>query len=186
MRHTHDNYPTPHSIIDATILTLWGMPNFNRVLVSPVWTPWEPCAGDGRFADAIDKRRELAHRNQCRPGSPVHVIQTDITTGEDFFDYDEALSQCVITNPPFKVIREFIDHAFDIGVTSMALVCPERLWACQKGWEQKQRHNPSHFVNFTWREDYLQKGGSPDRSLALSIWQYPHNPDTEYLVLNRV
>ena len=184
MRHTHDNYPTPHSIIDATLRTLWNIPSFSTVLVNSFWQPWEPCAGDGRFADAIDKRRKLCHRYD--PEREVQpTIRTDITTGEDFFDYDKALSDTVITNPPFKVIREFIDHAFAIGVTGMALVCPERLWACQKGWEQKQRHNPSHFVNLTWREDYLQKGGSPDRSLALSIWDKPNSEITEYLVLNR-
>jgi len=179
MRHTHDNYPTPHSIIDAMLYEV----NKRACTSTHQKKVWEPCAGDGRFADAIDEYRG----DWLEPYMQDHLktIRTDITTGEDFFDYDHALCDLVITNPPFKVIRQFIDHAFAIGVTSMALVCPERLWACQKGWEQKQRHNPSHFVNLTWREDYLQKGGSPDRSLALSIWEYPHNPTTEYLVLNR-
>ncbi len=165
MRHTHDNYPTPHSIICALLPQL-----------GDEWDdiqPWEPCAGDGRFADLIDRAFD------------VETLRHDITTGHDFFEWRRAQAPDIITNPPFKLIREFVDHAFDIGVQRMALVCPERLWACQKGWEQKRRHNPSRFINLTWREDYLQKGGSPDRSLALSIWDRPHSKTTEYLVLRR-
>ena len=72
-----------------------------------------------------------------------------------------------------KKIRPFIDHAFNIGVERMVLVCPERLWACKVGWEQFHRHRPARFINLNWREDYLGKGGSPDRALAISIWENP-------------
>ena len=101
------------------------------------------------------------------------AIRTDIQDGEDFFSYDEALHENLITNPPFRQIREFIDHAFAIGVMRMALVCPERLWACRKGNEQFRRHRPDVFAMMDWREDYLNKGGKPDRALAVSIWQSP-------------
>ncbi len=98
----------------------------------------------------------------------------DIEEGQDFFEYRAAPVKAIITNPPFKKMREFIDHAFDIGVERMALVCNERLWACGKGQEQWKRHRPSRFANLTWREDYLGRGGSPDRALAISIWDTPH------------
>tara|TARA_R110002072_G_scaffold294613_1_gene464859 strand:+ start:637 stop:1134 length:498 start_codon:yes stop_codon:yes gene_type:complete len=163
MRHTRDNYPTPHSIIDA-VLPLLGWQDIK---------PWEPCAGDGRFADAIDKAFN------------VDTLRHDITTGHDFFNWHQAQAPDLVTNPPFKTIREFIDHAFAIGVQRMALLCNERLWSCQKGYQQKQRHSPSRFINLTWREDYLQKNGSPDRSLAISIWDRPHSEFTEYIILNR-
>ena len=163
MRSPNDFYPTPHSIIWTAIRMLgWRNPQF-----------WEPCAGDGRFADALDN----AHGVRC--------LRHDIETGEDFFDWKYAQAPDIVTNPPFKMIRQFIDHAFAIGVQRMALVCPERLWACQKGFEQKQRHNPSRFINLAWREDYLGKGGSPDRALAISIWDEPNAPSTTYQVCRR-
>ena len=89
-------------------------------------------------------------------------------------------SDIVVTNPPFSRIRDFIDHAFDIGVKRMVLVCPERLWACKKGLDQWNRHRPSLWVNLSWREDYLNKGGSPDRALAVAVWDSPHSDKCEY------
>lgn len=160
MRHQNDFYPTPYSIITSLLHNLnWDDLN-----------PWEPCAGDGRFSDSIEQHFD------------VDVLSHDISTGHDFFAWQRALRPDIITNPPFKQIRPFIDHAFEIGVKRMALVCPERLWACKKGFEQKQRHNPSRFINLTWREDYLNKGGSPDRALAISIWDRPHSSATSYEV----
>ena len=113
------------------------------------------------------------------------VISHDITTGNDFFDWSKSPSIALVTNPPFKPIRQFIDHAFKIGVTHMALVCPERIWACKKGKEQFLRHQPSRFINLDWREDYLGKGGKPDRALAISICDGSFNKQTKYDVWSR-
>jgi hypothetical protein len=162
MRTKRDFYPTPYSIIDALLQRLDWLPE--RI--------WEPCAGDGRLADAMRQRG-------------CEVVTHDIVTGHDFFDWDAAHAETLITNPPFKNIRSFIDHAFAIGVQRMALVCNERLWACGKGHDQWQRHRPSRFINMSWREDYLGKGGFPDRSLAISIWDTPHATDCIYEVWNR-
>jgi len=162
-RAPRDFYPTPHSIIDV-ILDKLG------------WEPqkvWEPCAGDGRFAQAL-----TAAGHDC--------ISHDIATGHDFFSWKEAQAPALITNPPFNKIRPFIDHAFDIGVQRMALVTNERLWACGKGYQQWNRHRPSRFTNLTWREDYLNKGGAPDRALAVCIWDEPHAPSCRYDIWDKI
>ena len=95
---------------------------------------WEPCAGDGRLVEALQARL-------------IKVIVTDISQGQDFFDFKEAPCPHVMTNPHFKKIRPFIDHAFDIGVERIVFVCPERLWSCKVGWEQFHRHRPARFIN---------------------------------------
>lgn len=157
-----DRYATPLSVIAALLARLdW-----------PLGQVWEPCAGDGRLADAL--RRKGAE-----------VVEHDIESGHDFFDWDAPQASTIITNPPFRHIRPFIDHAFELGVERMALVCAERVWACQKGHDQWQRHRPSRFVNLTWREDYLGKGGSPDRALAISIWDAPHAKDCHFEIWTR-
>ena len=162
-RDQFDRYATPHSVIAALLARLdWP---FDRV--------WEPCCGDGRLADALRAKG-------------AEVIQHDIVTGHDFFKWGTGHAPTLITNPPFRVIRPFIDHAFMLGVERMALVCNERLWASGKGHQQWQRHRPSRFVNLTWREDYLERGSSPDRALAISIWDRPHSPDCRYEVWTRV
>lgn len=161
VRKLNDFYPTPASVLQAV---LHVCPFSGSV--------WEPCAGDGRFVRALEDRGNK-------------VIGTDITSGQDFFSFKTALATVIITNPPFSLLRPFIDHAFSIGVTSMALVCPERLWACKKGWEQFNRHRPSTWVNLTWREDYLGRGGSPDRALAIAVWETPHSESCVYRIVSK-
>ena len=164
MRHERDFYPTPQSIIDCVLF---------HVKLREDATVWEPCAGDGRFSTALEQ-------------SGYSVISHDIEEGQDFFDWHKAQAPIIVTNPPFRHIRRFIDHAFAIGVEQMVLITPERLWACQKGYEQLLRHRPSLFVNLSWREDYLQKGGSPDRALAVSVWDKPCSETTAYEVWQKL
>lgn len=155
-RHEHDFYPTPHSIIRALLLR-WRARE-GRV--------WEPFAGDGRVAKAL---AEQGHR----------VYASDIVLGEDFFALDAlpridgAPVEALCSNPPFERIREMIDRAFALGVRQMALVCPERLWASDVGARQFARHRPAVWANLSWREDYLGRGGNPDRALGVAIWNGP-------------
>jgi hypothetical protein len=161
-RRPLDSYPTPHSIIQAVIDNIQ-------------WEPchvWEPAAGDGRFSTA------LRHAN-------FQVTESDIITGNDFFDFQQPLADNIITNPPFRLIRNWIDHAFNIGVKRMILVCPERLWACGKGHNQWVQHRPTRVVNLSWREDYLGKSGAPDRALAISIWDWPRANSCQYEIWNK-
>ena len=161
MRRENDFYPTPQSIVDRIVRQF----NF-------VGDVWEPCAGDGRFVEAL------------LPKVPK-VVCGDIATGEDFFNCEIAQAATLVTNPPFKTIRRFIDHAFEIGVTTMVLVCPERLWACKKGHDQWERHRPTVWANMDWREDYLGKGGSPDRALAVAYWATTHAAVCDYQIWGR-
>lgn len=162
MRRPNDSYPTPSSIA-IELVYRWTLPTM---------TVWEPCAGEGHLSEVLKKRVNK-------------VISTDITRHEDFFEYTSPLAEIVVTNPPFKPIRSFIDHAFDIGVKKMALVCPERLWACRKGRDQFLRHRPSRWVNLDWREDYLQKNKAPDRALAIAIWECANADACVYEVWTR-
>ena len=165
-RRPNDFYPTPDSIIQA-MLDHYKIYPENFII-------WEPCAGDGRLVRALEN-----HYISCE------VHSSDIVKDDDFFYYKTCVSEMLITNPPFKYIRSFIDHAFAIGVKQMMLVCPERLWACKKGREQFNRHRPSVWANLDWREDYLGKGGAPDRALAVAIWNKPHSRTCKYEIWSK-
>ena len=171
MRDPNDFYPTPSSMIDVLIHQIqrhWGAPTGDQ------GEPhiWEPCCGDDRLAEAL---RVQGYR----------VTSSDIQTGNDFFSYEQAESEILVTNPPFRKIRQFIDHAFHIGVVQMALICPERLWACARGRKQLLNHRPTLWANLSFREDYLNKKGSPDRSLAIAIWDRPNSHRTFFEVWAR-
>lgn len=162
VRNKFDFYPTPfsiaHKLLDEAMR--WNGPY------------WEPCAGDGRLVDMMIERGG-------------EVVSGDIQTGQDFFGIREAWTPVLVTNPPFKQIRQFIDHAFAIGVKRMGLVCPERIFASKIGASQFRRHRPSLFVNMDWREDYLNKGGAPDRALAAVFWDSPCADQTVFDVWSK-
>ncbi len=117
-RNKHDYYPTPYSIVDTVVRLVDEQWDVNRI--------WECCAGDMRFSNALGRNDR-------------QIISTDIRTNQNFYWYKETLAPALVTNPPFNSIRDFIDHAFAIGVEKMALVCPERLWACGRGYAQWNR-----------------------------------------------
>ena len=167
-RKPHDFYPTPDSIIQS-MLEHWP---FYDASDMPVW---EPCVGDHYLADLLDEFLE------------GQVARSDITAPyfEDFFAFQVCVHATLVTNPPFKYIRQFIDHAFAIGVKQMMLVCPERLWACKKGRDQFNRYRPSLWANLDWREDYLGKGGAPDRALAVAIWTKPHSRTCKFEIWSK-
>ena len=162
MRVANDFYPTPYSIAELLIKDVESMGT----------NIWEPCAGDGRL---VNMMREKG----------MTVYSGDICFGQNFFEYKEAKAPVLVTNPPFKDIRKFIDHAFKIGIEQMALIVPERIWASKVGMEQFNRHRPSKFINMSWREDYLGKGGSPDRALAASFWTSPCANQTTFDVWSK-
>lgn len=162
-RRENDFYPTPDSLI-GEIVSRWRPRS--RVI-------WEPCVGDGRVALALR-------------GAGFQVVTGDIAQGQDFFSSNAPHPDIALcTNPPFGRVREFIDHAFAIGIREMCLVLPERLWASGVGREQFERHRPAVWANMDWREDYLGKGGSPDRALAVAIWDSPCSPVCRFEVWTR-
>ena len=41
------------------------------------------------------------------------------------------------------------------------------------------------FAMMDWREDYLEKGGKPDRALAVSMWMTPQQDICKYEIWSR-
>ena len=161
-RHENDFYPSPMSIIHE-VCARWKPAN--RTVI-------EPCCGDGRFADQLET-------------AGFDVERGDITTGQDFFDRRSSDGRALCTNPPFDRAREFLLHAFAVGFTDVCLILPERFWSSGVGREQFEGHRPRVWANMDWREDYLQLGGSPDRALAVAIWDIRCADHCEFEVWDR-
>ena len=85
---------------------------------------WEPAAGTGRICEAV-RDWEVEHNF-----APVEIVATDLVdrgyapaqTGVDFLMEQKLLAPNVITNPPFKLAREFAQHAMDLGAAKCALL----------------------------------------------------------------
>jgi hypothetical protein len=65
----------------------------------------EPCCGDGAF---------LAHL-------PAETLWCEIQQGRDFFEFDERVDW-IIGNPPYKMIREWLQHSFTLSDNIVYLI----------------------------------------------------------------
>jgi hypothetical protein len=88
-RKERDVYETPAWVTDC-LIAVAHMPRFI----------WEPAAGSGQMV------RALRSHNHA-------VYESDISTGEDFLMRQDAPFWCeaIVTNPPYNLAREFIEHA---------------------------------------------------------------------------
>lgn len=81
-----DFYPTP----------LWCVENL-AIDWSVFKTAHEPCRGDGRISDWMTS-------------TGFQTSYTEITEGKDFFKWGEPVD-LILTNPPFSLAQEFINHS---------------------------------------------------------------------------
>lgn len=102
-RIEHDNYETPQWVARALL------PH----LPEPPPRIWECAAGTGQMASALIS-------------AGYDVISTDITTGQDFLTCDPVQCGAIVTNPPYALAQEFIEHALELtkplaGMVAMLL-----------------------------------------------------------------
>jgi hypothetical protein len=164
-RQKDDYYPTPTTVTRA-LLSVWKPQ-------SPV--VWEPACGCGMMAREIE-------------AAGISVIGTDIADrgyGEPGIDFLSSgkRADCIITNPPFDLAASFIEHAFRIGVSEMALVLKSTYWHAAKRQRIWDAHRPRFVMPLLWRPDFLNRGG-PTMEISWVVWT-GHSGPTEYRPLAR-
>lgn len=76
----------------------------------PGWTIWECAAGEGSLVNALR-------------GHGYNVVASDVLTGQDFFSYDPAAWDCIVTNPPYSVKQAWVRRCYELG-KPFALLMP--------------------------------------------------------------
>ena len=153
-RKERDLYETPSWVTDCVIDYI----DVNRHV-------WEPAAGSGKMV-----RRLIANG--------MNVFGSDIDTGNDFLQYrtmPDSQITAIVTNPPYELAREFIEHAMQLlgqkGTIAMLL----RTDFDHAKTRQHLFGNCSHFwakivltKRIKWFED---SKGQPSFNHAWFIWQ---------------
>jgi hypothetical protein len=67
----------------------------------------EPCRGDGRIQLFLEEQKLI-------------TTYSEILEGKDFFNWSEQVD-LILTNPPFNILREFANHAFNHAQTVIFL-----------------------------------------------------------------
>lgn len=166
-RRELDFYPTPKEVTVALM---------DFLELDPC-TIWECAAGNGAMANVI---KTYGH----------NVIETDITTGQDFLTTNDIKADAIITNPPFNLSHLFIEKAVkDARVVCMLL--KSQYWHASKRYELFNKHIPAFVLPLTWRPDFLEherkpgdKKGAPTMEVAWTVWKRG-SVKTEYVLLKK-
>jgi hypothetical protein len=94
-----DSYSTPAVAVEALLRS--------KQVKIPHWI-WEPAAGHGNIVDVL-----RAHGHQVLASDLVDYGRPDFFSRRDFLLERKAPDGCelILTNPPFKLAEEFVEHA---------------------------------------------------------------------------
>jgi hypothetical protein len=80
------------------------------------WVIWEPACGEGLLVEAL-------YDSDFAEGQ---VVASDILTGQNFFDYEPEVWDCLITNPPFSIKDKWLKRCYELG-KPFALILPAEI-----------------------------------------------------------
>lgn len=158
-RHQSDFYETPAECTEALIdylgadrLRLYG-------------SVWEPACGDGAMTDVFSRHGI--------PWDGGDIRKTKITLGgTDFLEQHKAPEGTgyIITNPPFSLAYEFIEHARAFGIP-FAMILKSSFWNVKKNKRLFEETRPSTVLPFTWRPAMApERGRSPTMEFMWTLW----------------
>lgn len=111
LRPADDHYPTPLQAV---------YPLFRHLAIPRVFR--EPACGEGHIAEiATGYGHEVIATNLVDRGYGEH--------GVNFLHEKKARASCIVTNPPFSLDEEFVEHAFRLGV-DLAIFFLRLKWLC--------------------------------------------------------
>jgi hypothetical protein len=167
-REKDDFYPTPPEVTRALLAKFDFGPG--KIL--------EPAAGDYMMAGELESYGYDVEASDLNPRDP-RVVE------RDFLTMTETDARTIITNPPFVLAEQFIEHALGVlKVHNLALVLKSTYWHAVTRQPLFARFRPSVVCPLTWRPDFLNKG-RPTMECSWIIWLGDHAGPTEYLPLNK-
>lgn len=165
-RHTDDFYATPEDTCRSALPLLLDFPE----------VIWEPACGDGAISRVLR-------------GAGYQVIESDINPrvpgaeARSFFDFTEAPATALVTNPPFNLAADWIEHARRLGVEHMLLFLKATFFHAAKRLDLFKRWPPAAVHPLTWRPDFTgQKAATMECSWFL--WE-PGATSTIYQPIRR-
>ena len=171
-RHEHDYYATAPEAIDA----------LNKILPLDNLKIWEPACGGGHLSNRMKKFNAI-------------VYSTDLydrgygDSGIDFFSTEELLAPVIVTNPPYKYAREFVEHSLNLGADKVAMFLKLTFLEGQKRRELFEKYPPKTVAVFSKRIQVAINGDpemfakSSAACYAWFIWEkdYKNKPEIVWL-----
>lgn len=170
-RRELDFYPTPPEVTQALIDT--G--------ILPQGMIWECACGEGHMAEVF------RHNG-------FEVLATDLRKtgygegGTDFLSTHAAPDEIktIVTNPPFNLSADFIEHALGMDVSAVAMLLKSQYWHAAKRAALFDKYPPAYVLALTWRPDFMmgERGGAPTMECLWTVW-LDGDTNTKYRLLKK-
>jgi len=163
-REKTDFYPTPPEATRA-LLNFLNLPNNTHI--------WEPACGTGSMSRVLKEKYKVTSTTLYNQGY-----------GEAGIDFLQTKRSCdwIITNPPFKLSVNFIQHAMDCDIIGFAFLLKSQYWHAQKRASLFFKTRPRYILPLTWRPDF-GGGGLSTMDVLWTVWVKGYLGNSEYLLL---
>lgn len=168
-RQERDFYPTPQNVV-------WSLLSAER-FDGPIW---EPACGNGQLA------MELEKGTGCRVWGTDIVPQGFGKTADFLKVKPQAgrLNANIVTNPPFNLALEFIEHGMAFRPLKMALLLKSTYFHASTRLPLFEKYPPDMIYPLTWRPDFLNLG-RPTLEVSWFVWSRGFDGLTGYRPLPR-
>ncbi len=156
----------------------------NELFCTPAWVTQSLLSHEGFKPKVWEPANGLGHVSKVLEANNYQVLRTDISYGEDFFDFGQTPLD-IITNPPHShpLAVEFVRHALSITKEhrcKVALLLPFA-WDTAPRRVDLFRNNEIFKAKYAltkrirW-ENIMQKPAGPSANFAWFVWDWDRPP----------
>jgi hypothetical protein len=160
-----DYYPTPS----------WVVYRFLEKIQLPGGCWFEPCAGDGAIAKAVNQVRSDVTwmLNEIQPEMATKLKELDpLVTNQDYLTFNktnEKTPRVIITNPPFTLAMECLKKSFEINPEYVVFLLRLNFLASKSRAQFMSENTPDIYV-LSQRPSFTANGGRDSIDYAWFVW----------------
>jgi len=161
-RRKDDFYATP---IECTVALLQHELKHIRRYTAGVSPIWEFACGDGAIGRPLERLgftvigTDLVYRGYGRGG--VNVLGVN-----------EAPAPVAISNPPFDIMEQIVDHLIRLDLPYFAILHKSTFWNTKKGAALWEKRMPTVTYKMLWRPSFTG-GKSPTMNCDWTVFREP-------------
>lgn len=165
-RRAHDLYDTPWEATEALYQAEY-------TCFAAHGHAWDPACGNGALLDVLDRH------GVATIGSDLIPRGVGLPGVRDFLRAPILIAPMIVTNPPFRLAKDFIEHAIGLRAPYLALLLKATFFHAGSRRDLFARHRPARIHPLSWRLDF-NGGGAPTMECAWFVWDERHEGGCVY------
>ena len=138
---------------------------------SIAWQVWEPACGEGNLTKVLAEQRHVVYESDIYDYGENDVF--------DFLDSDKQFNGDILTNPPYKIAKQFVQHGMTLIPDGNQVIMLLRIQFLEsKGRHEWFKNSPPKFVYVhssrikIWKDnDNVKYPGTQPLCYAWYVWE---------------